>query len=219
MLSSESVETLKLIYATVATLVPVAALIWTITWAIRSPRLKLSLLDTRGDIRPYGEGPQAPKAHFYHVRVENRTKWTATNVRVKIARMVVSRSPGTGLQLIPACLIWTAHPLPKIYLKDVAGLDEDACNLGYIKREDNKFNLDAMDPARFAQNYKWPPLFEGFLNPGDKMHVELVAIADNAKSNVLYLQIAWDGQWHDASEEMEKHVLITKISQSTFSSF
>ncbi len=203
------------IFGAVSAIVGVVGIVWTITWAIRGPRLSISLLDSRGDLTKFGESPQASPAYFYHLRIINRRKWTATNVRVKVTKIIKGEeSVGTGKQRVPVCLIWAARPEPKLYLYDVLGLDEEACNLGYITQEDCMFKLDAMDPARFSQNYKWPPNFQGFLNKGETMQVELVAIAENAKSNILCLEIAWDGEWQDKPEEMQKHLVVTRIHTS-----
>ena len=210
MFSAHDIEILKIILGAVSALAGIVGVIWTIVWAIRGPKLNLSLLDTRGDLTRFGDSPQAPKAYFYHLRIVNNRKWTATNVRVKVTK--ISRSSGLGLQRLPVCLIWATHPGPKLYLMDVLGLDEEACNLGYISQEDCVFKLDAMDPARFAQSYKWPPNFEGFLSKGEKLWLELVAVGENARSNVLCLEIAWDGEWQDNPEEMQKHLVIKTIT-------
>jgi hypothetical protein len=220
MFAADDMETWKVLFGAVSALVGVVGIVWTITWAIRSPKLRLSLLDSRGDLTKFGDSQEAPQAYFYHLRVTNTRKWTATNVRVKVTKInKAEQGRGTGEQRNPVCLIWAAHPSPKLYLIDVLGLDEEACNLGYILQEEPiMFRLDAMDPARFAQNYKWPPNFQGFLHEGDTMHIGLVAVAENARSNPLCLQIAWDGQWCDKAEEMQEHLVVSTRHPRTLAS-
>lgn len=80
-----------------------------------------------------------------------------------------------------------------------------------VRAVDRTFQRDAMDPARVGQNYKWPPGFPGFLSADKTMRLELVAVAENARSNLLHLEIAWDGRWHDQPEEMQKHLVVRTI--------
>ncbi|MCI0507469.1 MAG: hypothetical protein L0Z73_15350 [Gammaproteobacteria bacterium] len=205
-------EIWKLVFQAVSALAAVAGITWTVIWAIRGPRLRISLLDSSGYRTTWGDSHDAPPAFIYHIRVKNKRKWVAKNVRIKVTRInKEGGSQGNGEQRAPVCLIWAAHPSPKLYLMDVLGLDEEACNLGYIAKNEQMFKLDAMDPARNEQNYKWPPHFQGFLNGGETMQVELVAIAENARSNALHLKVSWDGQWCDTSDEMEKHLVVNTI--------
>jgi hypothetical protein len=222
MFAGINVETWKVILQIASVLVALVATGWTISWAVRAPKLRISLLDSRGYRTTFGDSPDAPPAFFYHLRVSNRRKWTANNVRVKVANLTKEgKDGGNWQQRVPVYLIWAAHPSPKPYLLDVLGRDEEACNVGYIVKkndEETRFQLDAMDPARFAQNFKWPPNFQGFLNRGEAMQVEVVALAENAKSNALRLKISWDGQWHDNAEEMQNHLRVTTIHPTTLAS-
>jgi hypothetical protein len=213
------VEIWKVILQAVAALVGIVGVIWTIIWAIRSPKLRISLLDSRGDLTRFGDSPDAPLAFFYHLRVRNGRKWTANNVRVRVTMIAkASQARGDGEQRAPVYLIWAAHPSPKPYLIDVLGRHEEACNLGYITEEERRFKLDAMDPARFGQNYKWPPTFQGFINGKETMRVELVAVAENARSNTLCLNITWDGQWCGTSEEMQERLVVSTIRPGALTS-
>jgi len=211
------VEIWKIIFQALTALVGIASITWTITWAIRGPKLRISLLDSRGDPTRFGDSQDAPLTFFYHLRVRNRRKWTANNVRVRVTGITKeSKGRGQGKQRAPLYLIWAAHPSPKPYLIDVLGFDDEACNLGYITEKERMFKLDAMDPARFAQVDKWPPNFKGFINYQETMRVELVAVAENGRSNTLYLNITWDGQWRDKAEEMSEHLVVSTIHTRAF---
>jgi hypothetical protein len=213
------VEIWKVILQAVTALGGIVGVIWTIKWAIRSPKLRISLLDSRGDPTRFGDSQDAPLALFYHLRVRNSRKWSANNVRVRVTKIAKEgEDRGDGEQRAPVYLIWAAHPPPKPYLIDVLGLDEETCNLGYITEEERRFKLDAMDPARFGENYKWPPNFQGFINGKETMRVELVAVADNARSNTLCLNITWDGQWRGTAEEMQQHLVVSTIHPSALAS-
>jgi hypothetical protein len=218
MLVSADLETWKVILQAVTALVGVVGIGWTIIWAIRGPRLRISLLDSRGYPTRYGDSQEAPPAFFYHLRVRNIRKWTANHVRVKITKLTKKyKGQVNWEQRTPVCLVWATLPSPKLYLLDVLGLDEEACNLGFIIKG-RSFQLDAMDPARVGQNEKWPPGFQGFLHADETMRLELVAVAENARSNTLYLEITWDGQWHDQPEEMQKHLVLSTIRPGTLAS-
>jgi hypothetical protein len=210
MIAAINMETLKLFLQGVTTLAGIAGLIWTIGWAIRGPRLRLSLLDSRGYRTRFGDSPDAPPVYFYHLRVSNKRKWLANNTRVKLIRVTKERKPhGNGEQRAPVYFMWAAKPSPKPYLLDVLGFDEEACNLGFIIQKEGKFQLDVIDPARAGQNFKWPPHFDGFLSAGEEMQLELVTVAENARSNTLRLRISWDSQWCEEASEMQKHLVIT----------
>jgi len=203
-------QTLGVIFAAITSLVAVAGIVWTIVWAIRGPKLTISLLDPQGYLTTFSDNGKGPPAYFFHIRVKNTKRWLATNVRLKVTRINKKNvTQGDGELPVPVCLIWSAHPESKLYLNDVLGLDEEACNLGYISREDCLFKLDAMDPARYKQNERWPPHFDGFLSGGESMQIEVVAIAENnTKSNTLVLDIAWDGQWQESADSMPQHLVI-----------
>jgi hypothetical protein len=54
------VEIWKVIFQGVTTLGSIVGVIWTIRWAIRSPKLRISLLDSRGDMTRFGDSSDAP---------------------------------------------------------------------------------------------------------------------------------------------------------------
>jgi hypothetical protein len=231
---AETEEIFKVIFQALATIASIAGLIWAIKWAIRSPKLRLSLLDSRGDPTRFGDSRDAPPAFFYHLRIRNIRKLIATNVRVKVIRLLKHSElervnvafESEGYQQNPLYLIWAAQPSPKPYLIDVLGLDEEACNLGYVTEQECVFKIDALDPARSGQNFKWPPNFQGFLTgkeirdnkTKETMRVELVALAENARSrsNTLCLNITWDGQWHSEAEEMQKHLVVSTVHATPY---
>lgn len=211
---SADLEAWKIILQAVTALVGVVGIGWTIIWAIRGPRLRISLLDARGYPTRYGDSPDAPESFFYHLRVRNKRRWTASHARVKIIKLTKKyQGREDWKQRTAVCLVWTTLPSPKLYLLDVLGLDEEACNLGFIIKG-RSFQLDAMDPARIGQNEKWPPGFDGFVHANEAMRLELVAVAETARSNILHLEITWDGQWRDEPAEMQKHLVVRAIRPS-----
>lgn len=51
----------------------------------------------------------------------------------------------------------------------------------------------------------------GYLEPNEKMRVEAIAVADNAESNPVCIEVSWDGLWSDDASQMEKHLVIAEV--------
>jgi hypothetical protein len=43
------------------------------------------------------------------------------------------------------------------------------------------------------------------------MRLELVAIAPNKKSDPFYVELSWNGEWNDGSDEMSRHLVIKAV--------
>jgi len=41
--------------------------------------------------------------------------------------------------------------------------------------------------------------------------VEVVAVADNGQSKPIRIEVAWDGNWSDDTEEMSRHLVVKEI--------
>ena len=46
---------------------------------------------------------------------------------------------------------------------------------------------------------------------GERIIVDLVALSDEAESNVLKIEISWDGLWSDDSDEMINHLVVKQM--------
>ena len=42
--------------------------------------------------------------------------------------------------------------------------------------------------------------------------MEVIAAGDNAESNPLVIEIAWDGEWSDDTDTMSKHLVIKQVA-------
>ena len=187
-------EIWKVALQAIGIVVAIAALGWKIaTFLIKNPKLRLTLLDPRSQLTRFGETRDAPLTHFYHLNVKNTRNSIANNVRIKLSS--VTREATRSEQRSWVFFIWAARPQPNIYSLDISGLDEQVCNLGYIIQGQDFF-LDVCDPARAGENYKWPAHFDGYIRAGETVYLDLVAVANNAKSKPLTVKISWDGQWH-----------------------
>lgn len=182
--------------ATAATLVSVG---WGIFNSL-GPRLKLTLRLGEDRTR-FGVGEHAPWCYFYHLRVENRGRRIARGVCVKVTHINEARPDGSyshdelGAHLR---LAW-AHARENPCHRDIAPRDTETCNLGYLKHHE-RFVLDLCTP--------WPPTFSGIVHAGQRMLVEVVAVAEGAKSRPLRIEVAWDGGWSDDPAQMRRHLVI-----------
>ena len=87
-------------------------------------------------------------------------------------------------------------PLPSI------GPDQ-TCDIGFIAQGCNFILTTAINLFEYK--------FE--IGPNEKMRLEIIALAENAKSKPIHVEIEWDGEWIDNPKEMGKHLTIKKIGQ------
>jgi len=176
--------------------------------AIQSPDvpLKLSLSSPRGERARYG-GPAGPWAYFYHIRVENKSVRLARRVGIELTRVNKATAGGSFPDRplpTPVKLKW-AHKEkdPDPCSKDVPGKSAATCNLGHIIKDLGFFELNvAIEPKPADFN----------VGVGERLRVE--AVADNAESSRLQVEIAWDGTWSDAPETMRDHLVVRAKASS-----
>ena len=60
------------------------------------------------------------------------------------------------------------------------------------------------------ETYIKPDDFES-LKPREKMRLQIRAVAENAESEPLWLEIYWDGVWTDDSTSLTQHFQIKEI--------
>lgn len=186
----------------VATLFLAVIAIWgaAIRARLVGPRLRLSLLNPKGERIDLTGGIAS---RYYHLRVENtRRSAYAENVRVVITRIVRPAADGS----IPKDtlsgsiqLTWQhGHSLPQY---PTLGPPMN-CDLGCLVK-DNVFRLSLM----FVPNNVSPDV-----KPGETIRVEAIAISDQTESKPLALEIAWDGEWHEDSNELAKHLVVKEVN-------
>jgi hypothetical protein len=60
--------------------------------------------------------------------------------------------------------------------------------------------------------YFTPNSFEKYVRVNQKIQVELIAVAENGKSNQIRVEIAWDGNWSDDTIEMSRNLVVKQIT-------
>jgi len=163
-------------------------------------KLQVSLHDPEGELIDVSDGTPS---RYYHLKVRNGRRWApAKNVRVLLTKINKSAADGSfqGVALSgPLQLTWQYPNFHSLF--PTIGPD-DICDLGYLQKE----RFFKLSPYFFPNN------FQGFLETPGKMRVEVIAVADNAESNPLLIEIAWDGQWSDDTIQMSKHLVIKEVS-------
>ena len=180
------------------------------------PKLRLMLFSTKGERTPWGHAPDAPVAYIYHVRVSNDGEQVATQVGVKLTKIGKSSAhgdPTTEELASPVKLRWS-RPHADPCALDIAAGDFETCNVGYIIAEDHRAGEQRQREYRFDLNPcidPWPPNFQGFVRRAERMRVALVAVANNARSDTLCVEIAWDGEWGNTADEMQRHLVVSEV--------
>jgi hypothetical protein len=167
------------------------------------PRLRLVLHDPMGEPIAISEadGSTTP-SRYYHVRVFNRFKSIeARNVRVVIVRLARPAADGSMVAQPlagPLQLMWRFSAL---HAPSAVVGSEDFSDLGYLKKGEH-FRLTP---------FVAPNNFPGSLKPGERLIVELKALADNAESQSLCIEVSWDGKWDDDSAAMANHLVVKAV--------
>ncbi len=166
-----------------------------------APKLTLTLRDPHGDLVRINQGDSTRRARYYHLLVANDRKWTlAHNVRVVIVEYLRPIADGTlvsqplsgPLQLMWQFALVNPNPMYRTVGQDAI------CDLGYIV-EGEDFKL---------ATYYAPSNFEGSLSKDQRMRLIVQAIADNAVSNTLSIDVAWNGRWSEGTLEMASNLVI-----------
>jgi len=168
---------------------------------LAAPRLELKLRDRRGNLTSRGNGTATV---FYHLVVNNHRHWApATHVRVLLTRYEKRLPDGTYFPeplVAPLQLTW-AFPQFHELLPTIA--KTDTCDLGFLDQGAAQFRLSL---------YISPNNFSGFLRSGEAMRVHLVARADNAETAPLVVEIAWNGQWSQDMDQLQRHLVVREVS-------
>lgn len=167
------------------------------------PKLVLKVHDPMGEYYPLKDAAgKTIYGRWYHLCVSNKRRWAkAINVRIVIVYLAklaadgsFKRQPLSG----PLQLQWRFSGFHTLF-SDVG--PDDICDLGNIYEGDG-FKLTP---------FIYPANFEGTLTANQKMRVMINALADNAESKPLSLEIFWDGKWEDEEIKMSGHLEIKTI--------
>lgn len=163
-------------------------------WA--GPKLRVWLYDPLGEPMPITGGN---RSRWYHLRVENQRPGTiASNVRVVLTK-VARPAPDGHLEprelSMPIPMNWQhGHSAPE---NPSVGPARNA-DLGAIV-ETQPFQLT----LSFTPNNLDP-----YVRAGERIMAQFMALADDAQSNRIWVEVKWDGVWASDTDEMAKHLVV-----------
>lgn len=176
---------------------------WLRNW-IAPPRLAIALVDSdgyRARLRVYeGVSIRETDGLWYHVRVENRTRWNPANNVYVFMQSIETLNAANEFKPAwagNAALGWRndANPQPKSI-----GHHFD-CDLCHVLKNPLQVKLSPIVPGEIPDVYTGP----------FRIAVTLRARGVEADSNVLRVDIAWDGKWSDDKGQMKLHLVVKAV--------
>jgi hypothetical protein len=203
-MSCDLTNTIAIVFTAIGTVAVAILAIWgdPIKDYFLGPRLALSLVDPKGDLTIRNDGK---KAYYYHVKVSNqRGRNVAKAVRVVLQG--ISRRTASGefvrhplVYRLP--MVWTPMELGEA---ERTVVDESTCDFGNLVQSGEAFR-----PCLRGT----PNNFRGQVEKDSCVRFELVATGQNVFSpRPAVFEVAWDGQWTENQEEMQRHLVIRKVS-------
>lgn len=185
-----------------ATLLLAAIAIWGERIRQRWVRPKLRLVLDEPTLTSHSDS--GSKAWYYHLRVVNdRRTSPATNVRVLFQQMLKKGADDTWQEQRftgPVQVMWRWRDYTPQFT--TIGPDEYSAFACIVQGEKTlKLRL-----------YWYPNNLLAFIPPREITRLKFKAVSDIAESDVLTIEIAWDGQWGQGSTEMAKHISIKEVN-------
>jgi hypothetical protein len=177
----------------------------------RPPRLQVKLLTPAGEkttLTNSQTGAYIDDIRYYHLQIsnENRRWSTATNLDVRLIR-IEEPGPDSQLQItwmgdIPIhCRHQSLYPLKQ---EIGSPIDYDLCSV-------RKAGILTLHPIIVPNN----------LNAERKGACQLVASfqvkSSRCDSDIVRVQLSWDGRWDDGDAEMQKHLKVKMLPTASAS--
>ena len=169
------------------------------------PILKLQLVRPKGELTTETGPGGSDRVRFYHLCVSNGRRWSpAREVQVFLTRI---EEPGPNDQLqvrwfgnVP--MRWRDQEVVPIMRTIGADADIDFCRVG------QKTGL-ALMPLITPNNLEAK-------RPGKcRLVASLQARSNEADSEVIRAEVAWDGSWEEGESEMQHHFVVRQIASET----
>ena len=178
------------------------------------PQLSLRLLNPQGEktrVRltpPQGTDADSrmEDARYYHLRVSNTRRWSPANQVQVVLLRVEEPGPNDAFQItwtgdIP--LGWRHQVLFPPSRTIGAEADVDLCSV--VK--DKWVELHTLiAPFNLEVRRRSPSTLVLYVQ----------ARGNECDSPVLRIRIAWDGKWHDGSEEMRRHLIVEQLGSDNY---
>src|ERR1043166_6901608 len=175
------------------------------------PKLIISLQNSKGEKSPITlTDPVDGKARdtisrWYHIRVENKRRWSpAHQVQVFLIRLETKDASGVDkvawIGQIP--LVWQHQAINPLLRTIGYPANADLCNV--VK--DKWVELQVLYiPHALITRYR------------DKCHIicTFQAHGVDADSNLLRVEIAWNGKWDEDADQMSNHMVVRDITPTS----
>jgi hypothetical protein len=187
------------VVSSVATFTAVFIAIWgeRIRQKWNSPQLRINLSEPSFNITTDGI-----KGWYYLIRVANSNKSApAKNVRILLIKTYKKAPDGSWCEHIfsgPTQVSWRWPEWSPLY--STVGPDEWA-TFGSLL-ENSEFNIRV---------YWYPNNLQPAIRRNDPTRLQFKAVSDTAESNILTVEVAWDGNWVEDKSEIKKHLIIKTV--------
>jgi hypothetical protein len=171
-------------------------------------RLRIKLASPDGHFSPahiqVGGKTEITNSRWYHIRVENeRSRWSpVTQVQVFLMR-VEERNAGEDYNEVwsgEIALKWRHMP-PEVGGRTVGhSIESDLISV---------FQIGTL----MGHPVLMPHPLAKYLHRDGKCRMKLILQARGleADSNVLAVEVAWDGAWEDGTQEMARHMVVKEV--------
>jgi hypothetical protein len=138
-------------------------------------------------------------ARYYHLRVTNRAKYPKADdvqvLRLGVERINDDEERRLGELYVPLPLGWSNGLYP--LARSIGSKTEGVADLLFVRDDVLRF-VPVVVPLNFQAEYS------------GKTHLRVTAIAKgiDCESNVIRLNVSWDGVWEPDDEAMKKHFVI-----------
>jgi hypothetical protein len=196
-----AIEAIAALVAAIGSIAVAVLAIWgdLARYLLAGPKLALSLNNPCGDLFPRRDGKTA---YYFHLKVANRRLWSpAKDVRVLVERVARRRPDGLFVLeplVYPLPLAWTPSEL-RDFQRTI--FNTEICDLGFLVEGADRFRLSTViHPSNFQTD----------VVAKDALRLRIQASGQNAVSQPLFLEIAWDGTWVADGGVMQKHLVVKK---------
>lgn len=176
------------------------------------PKLSIRLLSTSGEktqvtLSWVENGQQLDRreeARYYHLHVTNARRWSPAH-QTQIVLLAVEEPDASGRSEV----VWSGDvPLRwrhQEVFPTLRTVGPDTCA-----------DLCSVVRGKWLQLQTLiaPHNLDVVRRSPTTMIVSIQARSNEADSNIARLKIAWDGKWHDGAQEMQKHLVVTEVSDS-----
>ena len=174
------------------------------------PQLSLNVVHPEGEktkvrLTWFEDGKQKERwedARYYHVQVQNNRRWSPANQTQVFLMQVEEPGPDGGFQTVwrgDIPLGWRHQEVFPPARSIGPKADADLCSV--VK--DKWLQLHPL-VAPYNLNVQ--------RREKSILILSLQARSNEGDSSILRIQIAWDGGWHDGSEEMKHHLTVNVIN-------